>query len=201
LAGAVDAVRRAGAPQAGAVGGDLTRDEELRRLAAVALDDFPTLDILVHSAGAYERGMPSAAPVDAFDRQYQANLRVPYLLTQLLLPRLRARGGDLVFVNSAQGVSPTSPSAQFAATQHGLKALADAFRQEVNADGVRVMCIHLGRTATPRQDRIFAEEGRSYAPQLLLQPEDVAAMVVAALRLPRRAELTTFTMRPTIKSY
>jgi NADP-dependent 3-hydroxy acid dehydrogenase YdfG len=201
LAEVEEAARQAGASRAVAVSLDATRDEDLRQLAARALAEFDMLDILVHSAGAYERGTSADAPVDAFDRQYRANLHAPYLLTQLLLPRLRAEGGDVVFINSAQGLAVSPSSAQFAATQHGLRAFADALRQEVNADGVRVMSIHLGRTATPRQERIFDEEGRPYAPELLLQPEDVAAMVLAALRLPHRAELTTFTMRPTVKSY
>jgi NADP-dependent 3-hydroxy acid dehydrogenase YdfG len=61
--------------------------------------------------------------------------------------------------------------------------------------------VYLGRTATPRQERIFASEGRAYEPGRLMQPEDIAAMVAAALRLPRRAEVVSLTMRPSEKTY
>jgi NADP-dependent 3-hydroxy acid dehydrogenase YdfG len=90
---------------------------------------------------------------------------------------------------------------QYASTQHALRAIADALRAEVNSDGVRVLTVYLGRTATARQARIFQLEGRRYSPDLLMQPDDVAQMVMAALLLPRTAEVTEIRMRPLIKSY
>jgi len=36
------------------------------------------------------------------------------------------------------------------ATQHALRAIADSLRDEVNADGIRVLSVYPGRTATPR---------------------------------------------------
>jgi NAD(P)-dependent dehydrogenase (short-subunit alcohol dehydrogenase family) len=184
-----------------AASADLGDADAVRRLAAGTLERFGRVDILVHCAGLYERGAVAEASADSFDRQFAANLRGPYLLTQLLLPRLKAQGGDIVFVNSTQGLAASPRVAQFAATQHGLKALADSLRDEVNGDGVRVLSVYLGRTATPRQARIFEQEGRPYRPEGLLQPEDVAATVLAALRLPRTAEITNLTMRPATKSY
>jgi NADP-dependent 3-hydroxy acid dehydrogenase YdfG len=63
-----------------------------------------------------------------------------------------------------------------------------------------VLSIYPGRTATPRQARIFEMEGRPYAPDRLLQPEDIATMIVAALKLPRTAEVTNLTIRPMLKA-
>jgi NADP-dependent 3-hydroxy acid dehydrogenase YdfG len=42
-------------------------------------------------------------------------------------------------------------------------------------------------------------EGKEYRPERLLQPEDIAAMVVAALELPRTAEVTDITIRSMTK--
>jgi NADP-dependent 3-hydroxy acid dehydrogenase YdfG len=190
----------AGASEAEIVRADLASDAGLEEIVASARRLAP-LDILVHSAGAYERGAVERGSAHAFDRQYRANLRAPFVITQGVLPLLRERGGDIVFINSTQGLAASAGLGQFAATQHGLKALADSLRDEVNEDGVRVLSLYLGRTATPRQARIFEEEGRAYRPEGLLQPEDVAATVVAALRLPRTAEITNLPMRPAIKSY
>ena len=66
---------------------------------------------------------------------------------------------------------------------------------------MRVLNVYLGRTATARQARIFQQEGRPYAPELLVQPDDVAEIVVSALRLPRTVEVTSIRMRPLVKSY
>jgi NADP-dependent 3-hydroxy acid dehydrogenase YdfG len=74
--------------------------------------------------------------------------------------------------------------------------LADSLRSEVNPRGVRVLSVFPGRTASPMQAAVHADEGRSYQPERLLQPADVAASVVHALALPRTAEVTDIHIRP-----
>jgi NADP-dependent 3-hydroxy acid dehydrogenase YdfG len=89
---------------------------------------------------------------------------------------------------------------QYAATKHALKAVADSLRAEVNSQGIRVLSVYPGRTATPTQESLHALEGKPYRPTRLLQPEDVAAVVMNALCLPRTAEVTDIHIRPMMKS-
>jgi NADP-dependent 3-hydroxy acid dehydrogenase YdfG len=180
---------------------DLTCETSVREAVAELGRDLGAVDILVLSAGVFAMGSHEQAPIDDLDRQYQTNVRGPYLLTQGLLPLLRACRGQVVFVNSTVGLEARAGVGQYASTQHALRAIADALRAEVNPDGVRVLNVYLGRTATARQARIFQQEGRPYSPALLIQPDDVAEIVVAALRLPRTVEVTAIRMRPLAKSY
>ena len=83
--------------------------------------------------------------------------------------------------------------------QQLLNTLADSLREEVNEQGVRVLSVYPGRTATPRQAGIFEAEGREYTPERLLQPEDLAGMVAGCLALPRTAEVTDLFIRPAHK--
>ena len=62
-----------------------------------------------------------------------------------------------------------------------------------------MVSVYPGRTATPLQAKIHAVEGRPYAPERLMQPEDVASVVLNALTLPRTAELTDVKVRPMMK--
>ena len=180
---------------------DLTVDASIRAAAARLTGDVGDVDVLVHSAGRFAMGSHDNAPVADLDLQYRTNVRGPYLLTQTLLSSLRARRGHIVFLNSTVGLEARARVGQYASTQHALRAIADALRAEVNRDGVRVLSIYLGRTATARQARIFDLEDRSYAPHLLMQPGDVAEMVLATLCLPSTAEVTEIRMRPLAKSY
>lgn len=175
---------------------DIRDDDELGRLRDQLHQDHDGLDILVHAAGAHFLGTLSQAPVAQLDELYGINVRGPYLLTQLLLPLLRTRRGQVVFVNSSVGLHARAGVAAYAASKHALRALADALREEVNADGVRVLSVYPGRTATPTQAVIHAEEGRTYQPERLLQPQDVAAAVVQSLSLERTAEVTDLHVRP-----
>ncbi len=181
---------------------DLAVDEGVARLHQVLAQEFGAVDILVHSAGVIQHNLMSDARIEDLDEQYAADIRAPYLLTKSLLPMLKASHGQVVFINSSLAVNAKRPEVgQFAATQHAIKAIADSLREEVNREGIRVLSLYLGRTATPRQQRLYEQEEKVYQPELLMQPEDVAAMVISALTLPRTAEVTDISMRPLLKSY
>lgn len=190
----------ASAPLAASFQIDLTLDEDIHKLKARIEQDFGQVDLLVHSAGVISIGQLKTAAVEDFDWQYRTNVRAPYALTQALLPLLIPRRGQIVFINSSAGLSARAGVGQYAATKHALKAIADSLRAEVNADGVRVLSVFPGRTASPMQADVHEIEGKAYYPDRLLQPQDVAATVINALSLPRSAEVTDISIRPLTKS-
>jgi NAD(P)-dependent dehydrogenase (short-subunit alcohol dehydrogenase family) len=177
------------------VAADLTDNSAIVRIAA-EVSSRGRLDVLVLSSGIYKR---SRDP-DVFARQIGANLLGPYSLLQQLLPLLIEARGQVVFINSTQGLRAAAGVGQFAATQHAMKAVADSLRDDVNASGVRITSLFLGRTASERQRTIFAAEGRSYPPERLIQPADVAGLVLFLLRLPRTSEVTDVVLRPMQKT-
>jgi short-subunit dehydrogenase len=178
---------------------DLIDDDELEQLSKALLEREAGVDVLVHSAGTISIGDCETAPVRDLDRQYATNVRAPYLLTQALLPALRESRGQIVFVNSTVGLAASANVAQYAATKHALRAIADSLREEINPQGVRVVSVYPGRTATPLQAKLHAIEGKPYAPERLIPPEDVASMVLNALTLPRSTEVTDLIARPMLK--
>jgi NADP-dependent 3-hydroxy acid dehydrogenase YdfG len=108
--------------------------------------------------------------------------------------------GQIVFLNSLVGLDAKGGSSQYSATKHALKALADSLRQEVNGDGVRVLSVFLGRSATPMQAQLQQMEGSVCRPRLLIQPNDIASVVMNAVSLSRTAEVTDITIRHAIKT-
>jgi NADP-dependent 3-hydroxy acid dehydrogenase YdfG len=176
---------------------DLAQDSDLEDLATRVLADHGRLDGAVFSAGAHALGPIAPQAIADLDALYAVNLRAPLVLTARLLPALVASRGHVVLINSVAGLQARAGSGAYAATKHGLRGLADSLRDEVGPQGVRVLSVYLGRTATPMQAAIHEREGRPYDPERYLQPEDIAAVVIAALRLPSRAEVTEITVRPT----
>ena len=180
---------------------DLTSDEDIFELAQKIQRDFGRVDVLVLCGGAIFHGPLERAPLAEFDLMYRSNLRGHYALTQALLPLLRKQKGQIVFINSSAGLRAPATVGQFSATQYALRAVADSLRDEVNVDGIRVLSVYPGRTATPRMATLFEKEGKPYHPELLVQPEDIASMVTHTLCLPRTAEVTDISIRPMLKSY
>ena len=175
---------------------DLTRDSKIKKLYHRVRNDFGNIDILIHSAGIISWGGVLSAPIADFDRQYRTNVRAVYFLTQTMLPLLKERRGQIVFFNSSAGLRVNANAAQYSATKHAIKAIADSLREEVNPAGLRVLNVYIGRTATPMQEKVHSIEGKTYRPEQLLQPDDVASVVLNALSLPTTAEVTEIHIRP-----
>jgi NADP-dependent 3-hydroxy acid dehydrogenase YdfG len=180
---------------------DLTKDEEILALGEKVQREFGRANILVLCGGAIFHGALEKASIADFDLMYRSNLRGHYLMIQTMLPLLRKTAGQIVFINSSAGLRSPATAGQFSATQHAFRSLADSLRDEINGDGIRVLSVFPGRTATPRVAELFEREARAYRPELLLQAEDVAQMVTHSLRLPRTAEVTDISIRPMQKSY
>lgn len=180
---------------------DLSIDEQMDRLLADVKNQLGRVDGLILCAGSIAHGAIEEASIEDFDALYRANVRAPYRLVQCLLPMLKKRPGQIVFINSSVGLTAPANVSQFSSTQHALKAITDSLRGEVNSYGVRVLSVYPGRTATPRQEALYAKSRKEYRPELLLQPADIASVVINALTLPPTAEVTDISIRPLIKSY
>lgn len=163
---------------------------------AVPFDELPgELDGLLHVAGVLRLGAVADLTPDAWHTSLAVNLAAPAELTRLLLPRLRRPGGHVVFVNSTSGVKTQRHWAAYSASKYGLRALADALRDEEGHTGLRVTTVYPGRTATPMQEDVHRHEERAYEPGRWIDPRSVAVAVIAALDLPADAEISDITVR------
>ncbi len=179
---------------------DLTDENQVRGLGAFVEQQWGGLDLLVHCAGYLVTGLVDSSSMEDLDRHYRVNFRAPYLLTQLLLPLLRRRSGQIVFLNSSVVFHPREGVSQYAAMKQALRGFADSLRAEINRHGIRVLTVYPGRTASGMQERLCRIEGRPYRPELLSQPQDVAAAILSALKMPRTTEVLEILLRPTTKS-
>jgi short-subunit dehydrogenase len=175
---------------------DFTVEADVRRLAAEVSTAESPVDLLIHCAGALEFGTVADFSVAQLDYLYQVNVRAPFLLTQLLLPQLAQSKGQIVFINSSAATAPNTALAVYSSTKSALKLIADCLRMEVNSSGIRVMSVYPGKTASAMQQRAHELSGKPYDAASLMQPQDVAQMVVSALALPATAEMTDLHIRP-----
>jgi NADP-dependent 3-hydroxy acid dehydrogenase YdfG len=154
------------------------------------------LDSLLHIAGVVELGPVGDLTPKIWHETLAANLVGPAELTRLMLPQLRLSHGHVLFANSGAGLSASAEWSAYAASKHGLRALADSLRAEEHGNGVRVTTVYPGRTATPMQVKVHQQEGKAYEAARWIDPESVATAVLTAIDLPRDAEITDLTVRP-----
>ena len=175
---------------------DFTVEADVKRLAAEVSASKAPLDLMIHCAGVLEIGAVAEFSLAQLDKMYQVNVRAPFLLTQLLLPDLTKSSGQIVFMNSSAAIAPNATLAGYSSNKAALKLIANCLRLEVNASGVRVMSVYPGKTASAMQQRAHELAGKTYDAANLMQPEDVAQMVISALALPKTAEMTDLHIRP-----
>jgi short-subunit dehydrogenase len=181
-------------PGCTAIVADLADPDALDRV-----DGIPDrLDSLLHVAGIVELSTVAELDIRHLREQLDVNLVSPMLLTRACLPGLRAAHGIVVFVNSSAGLSAGTSWAAYAASKFGLRALADALRAEEMGNGVRVTTVFPSRTATPMQEKVHEQEGRTYDSSLWISPETVAATMLHVLDVPRDATIPEVTVRPLV---
>jgi NADP-dependent 3-hydroxy acid dehydrogenase YdfG len=154
------------------------------------------VDSLLHIAGVVDLGRVGELTPKSWRHQLNVNLIAPAELTRHFLPQLRMSRGHVVFVNSGAGLNAHAEWSAYAASKHGLKALADSLRHEEHGNGIRVTSVYPGRTASPMQAKVHQQEGRTYDPSQWTAPESVATTILMCLDLPQDAEVNDLTVRP-----
>lgn len=157
------------------------------------------LDVLVHSAGVADGETVAETPWDVYERVFAVNVFAVAELTRLLLPALRAAGGQVVTINSGSGYFSGVGAAVYSGSKFALRAFSDALREEERG-AVRVTSIHPGRVDTDMQMALQASYGNNdYDGSLYIRPESVAATVRLAVDATPEAMIENLAIRPVHK--
>ena len=135
---------------------DVVDDESIQAALQVVRDQVGGeggLAGLVNNAGIFIGGPLEYLPLKVLRKQFEVNVFGQMALVQAFLPLLRQAHGRIVFVGSTSGFLATPLLGPYAASKFALRALADALRNELNAAGVPVSLIEVGKVNTPIWDK------------------------------------------------
>ena len=177
---------------------DLVDDASLQQLADTLKSK--SIRAIIHSAGVCDLGTVENTSAEVLDRNWAVNLRAPYIITSKLMSNLKDTSGQVLFINSGAGQKAKAGWSAYAASKHGLKALADSLRDEVGHLGIRVTSIFPGRTATPMQIRVREIEQKDYVAESYVRPDDVALVVLQILNLQLPSSVDDVSIRPYAKA-
>jgi NAD(P)-dependent dehydrogenase (short-subunit alcohol dehydrogenase family) len=182
---------------------DVSNREDVRALAAWAIEQFGRLDIVVNSAGinVVRRAMFELDPAD-FDRIIAINCTGFYNVLLAVLPGMRQnQSGLIVNISSIAGkravavAGPAYCASKFAAT-----ALGTAVGLEERPNGIRITNIYPGEVDTPLLDLRpvpLSAERRAE----MVHPLDVGHCVVALAKLPPNVIVPELVITPTYQPY
>jgi 3-oxoacyl-[acyl-carrier protein] reductase len=106
-------------------------------LAERALSAFGTIDILINNAGINPRFPLDAIRPDDWNRVLAVNLTAPFLLTQQILPGMRARRwGRIIMLSSIAAQTGGVIGPHYAASKAGLHGLAHSYANLLAHEGI-----------------------------------------------------------------
>jgi NADP-dependent 3-hydroxy acid dehydrogenase YdfG len=158
---------------------DLSSPAQLDALISFLHKQKKKLALLVHSAGLARVGSCAEMPVGSWQQTLQANLTVPFLLTQKCLP-LMQRGSQIIFINSVAGKNPFPDWSAYCVSKAGLKAYADVLRSELREQDIRVTTIFPSSVDTSMHDSLPYNWDR----KKMLKVQDVARAVLFCYQQP-----------------
>ncbi len=164
---------------------DVSREEQIQALIERAKEANGPIDLFFSNAGVPGPGGGPEAPNDEWQLTWEVNVMAHVWAARALLPEMVARGeGYLCSTASAAGLLTQVSALAYSATKHAAVAVAEWISINYGDAGVRVSCLCPQGVRTPMLD-LALEDPVGAAPLLaegLLEPEEVAGMVVAGIR-------------------
>lgn len=181
--------KEAGASEAEIVTCDLSDREQTRSLAIPA--NIPPPGILINNAGSFLLKELHETTYPEFNRQIQDNLFTAVNITDRFMEEFKSSDRALIVnICSASSLEGRSESGAYAASKHALLGYSRSLRLELMNTNIGVTAINLGQTHST------SWEGSSINRELLIDPKDVAHLIIALTRFSPRTLAEEITLSP-----
>jgi NAD(P)-dependent dehydrogenase (short-subunit alcohol dehydrogenase family) len=121
---------------------DVRRSKDVSRLVEAAISAVGGVDILVHSAGIVMVGqIPEMSEAD-WDACLDTNFKAAFLLSRLVIPSMKARGGGVIVnVSSNAGLLPRAHDPIYSTSKGAINALTRSLALSHACDRIRVNAV------------------------------------------------------------
>jgi 3-oxoacyl-[acyl-carrier protein] reductase len=142
------------------------------------------VDILINNAGTGTFGKFLELEPTEWENIIKVNLLGVYYMTRAVLPDMIERQtGDIINISSTAGQKGAAVTSAYSASKFGVMGLTESLMQEVRKHNIRVSALTPSTVAT---ELAIANKLTDGNPEKVMQPEDLAELVIAQLKLNRR---------------
>jgi len=175
-----DAVREIG-ENVLAVPGDITRDEDIRRLVETTISTYGRIDILVNNAGIFTGAPLHETKDNEWDTVLDLNMTSVFKLTRKILPHMiRQKSGSIVHISSILGLVAAPNLAAYNVSKGALNQFSRSLAVEYGISGIRSNAICPGLIATEMTGELMSDKElmqewiKNYPIGRFGRPEDIA---------------------------
>ena len=171
---------------------DLTEPGEPERVASQTVAAHGRIDVIVHSAGVFEKAPAPEVTPDHWHHVIDINLSAVMALTRAAWEPLTASEGQIVLISSIAAVQAFEGNAAYAASKGGLNALGEVLRLEGRDPGIRVITVCPAQTDT----ELWAEKATDHVRERMMPAEGVGELVADLVGTDRRIDIGPVVIRP-----
>jgi NAD(P)-dependent dehydrogenase (short-subunit alcohol dehydrogenase family) len=171
---------------------DVRDEANVAEMFKVIRKNFERLDILINNVGVTHPQVPiRQLPSKDWSDVIASTLTGMFLVTKHALPMI-TRGATIVNMLSVSAKQVFAGQAAYNSAKHGALGFTNTLREELRAEGIRVIAVLPGPTETPIWDTLWPEAPR----EKMIKPDTVAQAVMDALKLPPDSTVEEIVIRP-----
>ncbi|WP_405081901.1 3-ketoacyl-ACP reductase [Paenibacillus chitinolyticus] len=168
---------------------DISKPSEVQQTISSLTGELGHVDILINNAGIAQFGTVADMDPEQWERIIQVNLMGTYYVTRAVLPgMIQQNSGNIINVASTAGERGFATGSAYCASKFGVLGLTEALMQEVRKSNIRVTALTPSTVNTDLASNAGLKIGDE---DRMMQPEDVAELITAALKLPPRVFIKT----------
>lgn len=181
---------------------DVTSPKDMESLAAVAMDNFGRIDVLINNAGVMPLSPIERLKIDEWNQMIDVNFKGVLYGIAAVLPWMKAqKSGHIINTASVAAYKVFPASAVYSATKFAVRALTEGLRQEVKAYNIRTTIIAPGAVKTELllhiSDKDVQSVNQEYVGRVGVSPESYARMAAFAVSQPEDVDVNELIFRPT----
>lgn len=158
--------------------GDVTKEEQLKKVIIQTLKKFKKIDVLINNAGLWIQGKLEDNDSKKIRDVLEVNTLGTILLTKLVLPYMKKQKQGLVInIISQAGIYAKAERAVYQASKWAITGFTKGMQEELAGSGVKVMGIYPGMIKT----LLFKTAGNNRDLSNSLDVKDVVNLIVFAI--------------------
>ena len=165
-----------------AVFADVTKEEDVREMLALVLEESGRIDVLVNNAGVSHYGMIQDISDEEMDRIFDINVKGTIRMCREAVKAMYwKRSGRIVNISSMWGISGASCESLYAASKAAIIGLTKSLAKELAPMGITVNCVAPGATQTDMMEELPEDAVDLLKEEIplgrLASPEEIAETV------------------------
>jgi short-subunit dehydrogenase len=182
---------------------DVSNENDCRRFIETTIKFFGGVDVLINNAGISMRALLKDVSTDVIRKVMDINFFGSVYCTRYALDSIIERKGTIVGVSSIAGYRGLPGRSGYSASKWALQGFLESIKTELLHDGVHVMWVCPGFTASSIRSSALNKDAESHGETpmdegKMMTAEECSHHILEAIRKKKRTLVLTFTGKRTV---